>query len=211
MIPRNHRVVPLHAAIAEFDLETPFRRNGGFDTLETTFGDDNYDHRRQALVFDGDTRFDQDFDAYETRLVRSGLHSGTLTPFEELLEQVCIVVVNGSLQAGRITVNECRALFVFGDVRCDRFEFWEFDLAWIAGDLHAHQAVLAAAGHDDAWRAERVGRDYACVRGSMFSPRVQTWFMHLGHLRWREDSGDEVREDVEYEGREHLWKTDPIW
>lgn len=51
MIADNHRIVPLQAAVAEFDLETPFSRNGRFDPLETTFGSDNFDHRRQALVF----------------------------------------------------------------------------------------------------------------------------------------------------------------
>ena len=211
MIPDNHRIVPLQAAIVEFELETPFRRNGDFDTLEETFEGSYFDGRRQALVFDGDTRFEQAFDADGAEAKRCGLQPGAPTPFEELLEQVCIVVVNGNLQAGRIDTRTCRALFVFGDVRCERFEFWEFDLAWIAGDLHAHQAVLATGNQDDAWRAEAVGRDYACVQGSVFSPRVQTWFMHLGHLRWREGSGDEVREDVEFEGREHLWKTDPVW
>ncbi len=84
-------------------------------------------------------------------------------------------------------------------------------LAWITGDLVASRAVLATAHHDDPDRADYGGRSYACVQGSVQAPRVQTWFMHLGHLNWREGSGAELREDEVYAGREHLWKTDPVW
>ena len=64
------------------------------------------------------------------------------------------------------------------------------------------RAVLTTAGYDDPDRADYVSRNYACV---------QTWFMGLGHLNWREDSGSEFCEDVEYADQDHLWKTDSVW
>lgn len=215
MIPANHRLIPLPAAIAAFGLEALFHRDGRYDAMEDTmvpsFGSPHAGGPLMALVFDGDTRLDEPFDAMAAGAKRRGQMAGAITPLEELLERACTVVVNGSLQAPRIDTRGCQALFVFGSVRCGAFEFWQGDLAWITGDLDATRAVLATAGHDDPDRADYVGRSYACVQGSVHAPRVQTWFMHLGHLNWREGSGTEFREDLEHEDQDHLWKTDPVW
>jgi len=215
MTPPNHRLISLSAAIAEFGLAALFHRDGSFDDMEDTmvhpFGSPHADGPLMALVLDGDTRLDEPFDAMAAGAKRRGHMDGTATPLQELLERACTVVVNGDLQAPRIDTRGCQALFVFGSVRCGAFEFWQGDLALITGDLVASRAVLATANHDDPDRADHEGRSYACVQGSVQAPRVQTWFMHLGHLNWREGSGAELREDEAYEGREHLWKTDPVW
>lgn len=211
MIPANHRLIPLPDAIAEFGLEALFYRDGGYDALEDSVGPPEYGSPPMALVFDGDTRLTETFDAGAAFHKRDGHMDGPITPLEELLGRACTVVVNGSLQAPRIDTRDCQALFVFGNVRCGAIEFWDGNFVWIAGDLDATRAVLATAGHDDPDTADYVGQSYACVQGSVHAPRVQTWFMCLGHLNWREGSGAEFCEDVEYEDRDHLWKTDPVW
>lgn len=215
MIPAHHRLIPLSAAIAEFGLEALFHRDGSYDAMEDTlihpFGSSHAGGPLMALVFDGDTRLDEPFDAMAAGARRHARTDGPGTALEALLERTCCVIVNGSLQAPRIDTRGCQALFVFGSVRCGAFEFWQGDLTWISGDLDATRAVLATAGHDDPDRADYVGRSYACVQGSVHAPCVQTWFMHLGHLNWREGSAMEFREGQEYEHQDHLWKSDPVW
>jgi hypothetical protein len=206
MIPAHHRLIPLHAAIAEFDLEAlvPIGKVSGMESLHSHFGDRE---DPLALVFDGDTRWDEEFRPRNADWRES---DGAL---EALVQRASIVVVHGDLRARRIDASPgtCRALFVLGDVHCETMGFWEHHLVHIGGDLHASCAVLATAGKSDGYYADRIAPGWACVRGSAHAPRVQTWFMHLGHLRWREGSGAEFREDVEYEDQDHLWKTDPIW
>ncbi|BEP96947.1 hypothetical protein GmRootA79_53320 (plasmid) [Acidovorax sp. A79] len=207
MVPARHRLIPLHDAMAEFGLQALFHRDGGYDAMEDTVNPPEYGSPPMALVFDGDTRLAETFDAGAAFHKRQGLMDGPITPLEELLGRACTVVVNGSLQAPRIDTRGCQALFVFGSVRCGAIEFWQGDFVWIAGDLNATRAVLATAGHDDPDRADYVGRSYACVQ----APRVQTWFMGQGHLNWREGSGGQFCEGVEYTDQDHLWKTDPVW
>jgi hypothetical protein len=120
-----------------------------------------------------------------------------------------IIIVNGHLKAKVINMAGIDCLFVFGNLSCEKIYFHEAKPAFIRGDLHASKAILAQGDNDDDCALEHRGKNNVCVQGTAYAPRVQTWYMRLGHLNWAAGSGEEFAEDEKLEHWDHL--NDKIW
>lgn len=202
--PPAHRTLGLEEAAAEFGLEGIWSEwlEPDLDSLEDTFTEGT-----RVLVFNGDTRFDHPVSGLDCMLMPS--RDEVPAALTELCAGYKLIIVNGNLHAGYINTWGLQALFLFGDLTCDRIEFYGNGHAWIQGDLDAHDAVLASGTQDSSPDVERDGRNTVRVLGQARSPVVRTWWMRLSHLRWTADSGKEFREEIELDADLH--KTDPVW
>lgn len=208
--PSNYRIITLTEAIGRFDLETLFYRDGSWGELK-----DVCNVPPPVILFEGDTVFEDDLNI--SRIRHYLYQSDSPQPFTDF-QKLCagessqesrIIIVNGNLSAKKLHMNGIDALFVFGNLHCDKFYFYEATMAYVEKDLHAEQAVLGSALSEDECFLEEKGAAAACVKGSIYAPRVQTWFMRLGHLNWAEGSGKEFAEDETLPHEKHL--TDNIW
>lgn len=205
MILPPYRTLTLGQAAAELVLDGPWQSspwtaggNGrlGDDLLLDHFGEDT-----PVLVFDGDLTVD----SLEPRP-----YSTPKDAFDALLAKHEIIVVRGNLNVGVLRMHNLRALFVFGDVVCDKINFYAHHLAWIQGNLTARVAVLATSDQDGVPNPEAVGAWTVRVQGTASSPHVRNWWMRLGHLNWTPESGKDFSEDIELtEFNDQL--SDPIW
>lgn len=199
-----HRSLSLAEAAAEFPLETLWNEWQGprYDDLASHFNSDD-----RVLVFDGDTRFDSPLDrnGYEWQKMGGKLPD----PFNALCRAHNLMVVNGSLNAAYLRTWGLHGIFVFGDLDCDKIDFYGACHSWIQGHLRARTAVLATGQQDNAYNAEDDGRRAVCVRGTASAPQVRSWWVRLSHLDWTAGSGQEFCEDDKLEFEEQL--KDAIW
>lgn len=206
--PGNYQLLSLEEAIRRFDLETLYHRDGSNDLLTHSV-----DETARVILFEGDTEFIEDINIYHTQNKLEKVPSHT-SGFEMLLYgerylEDRVLVINGNLKARNIGMSNINALFVFGNLDCEKIEFGQSRPVFILGNLHASKAILARGLDDDDFALEHRGANNACIQGWAFAPRVQTWYMHLSHLNWKENSGKEFAEDVELDHWQHL--NDGIW
>lgn len=198
--PANYQIISLDEAITRFDLEKIYYRDGKHDSLA-----DTVDPALKVIMFEGNTEFVDDLKE----------RTAPVSDFQKLIysdgvkRRSRIIIVNGNLNACKVDVRNISCLFVFGNMECEKISFYESRPAFIQGNLTASQAILGVADTDDAGYEEERGRNCACVQGQVYAPRVQTWYMRLGHLNWTPGSGKEFAEDEVLNHNDHF--KDAIW
>lgn len=196
-----YRTLTLAQAAEEFDLKAAWESNPWTEGDDELF--DTFDEDTRVLVFDGDTKLDKSLDPYNT-------NDWSQDNFLKLIANHQIIVVKGSLEVGFVSTVNIKALFVFGDLRCEKAKFYKHNLVWVQGDLVAKTAVLGLSDQDDARLAEQDGAFTVRVQGKASSPVVRSWWMGLSHLNWTPESGKEFREEKELpDTGDHL--NDPLW
>lgn len=194
MKPANHRIISLAAAIARFNIEE-LSATGLADPISERLDED-----AEVLVCDGDTLFAGDMD------MSGGVAFGE--PYNAYNH--IPIIVNGHLEARNIHLWNINGLFVFGSLTCDKIHLREGFPLYVQGNLIARQAILATAEQEGpSGDQEQFGPGYVRIKGTAYSPRIQTWFMPLHHLNWTADSGKELAEDKIYNSDKYL--TDPVW
>lgn len=178
-----HRILSLEEADKELGLAAAWESAPwaeGDDELFDTFSED-----ARVLVFDGDTRLES-FPDYR------------------------IVAVKGNLEVAFLHTFDIKALFVFGNLICEKAKFYKHNLVWVQGDLVARTAVLGLSDQDDAMHAAQDGAFTVRVQGKASAPHVRSWWMGLSHLKWTPESGKEFCEEIELpDSEDHL--SDPVW
>lgn len=193
-----HQVMPARDAVARHGLAA-LLSDAMRDALaededqETWDGVSGWPHWDNALVFDGDCRFEEEFSVARWAF-QSGPSYGprkvTPSTLGSLVLDNRLIVIKGDLAASRLALS-CVDIFVLGNLACDVLHLEPSGYLYVAGNVVAGEKIAAVA-EDDEGTPQTDAQRMVRIDGVVSAPLVETWHMRLGHLTWAAGCGTET-------------------
>ncbi|HEX8610675.1 MAG TPA: hypothetical protein VF800_05245 [Telluria sp.] len=175
----RYTVMPAQEAIKRFKLMSLLSPLGRADQDVV----DDLNDAGKAIVFEGDVRLEEDVEILS--IAASKLRS----PFETaLIEGARLIVVNGDLHCRTLSSDGMSGIFVLGNVDCDAI-FFAVTPFYAKGNVVARRRLLASGDSTDAHGQE--GEMHVRVDGTVFAPKIRSWYFRLGHLKFAKGAARE--------------------
>jgi hypothetical protein len=168
----RYTIVPAQEAIERFKLMSLLSPLGRADQDLV----EGLEEAGKAIVFDGDVTLEENLEIVSIAATRTRTAFG-----KALVEGARLVVVNGNLHCRNLSSDFMSGIFVMGNVDCDSV-FLAVTPFYVKGKLVARRRLLASGESSDAHGEE--GATHVRIDGTVFAPKIRTWYFRLGHLRF---------------------------